>query len=59
MILSAENVKQIENMIPIYLEEVTKPTYDEKYKWDAVIQFQKVFNPDAENFPGMLNPTCS
>ena len=59
MILNAENAKQIENLIPIYLEEVAKPTYDEKYKWDAVIHFKKTYNTDVDNFSEMLKDSFS
>lgn len=54
MILNAENAKQIEALIPLYLEEVEKPDYNEKYKWDAVIHFQKVFDLKAEDFSVMI-----
>ncbi len=59
MILNAENVKRIEALIPIYLEEVAKPTYNEKYKWNAVIHFKKTYESDAENFSEMLKDSLS
>lgn len=59
MILSAENVKKIEDLIPIYLEEVKKPDYNEIYKWNALVQFQSTFNIDAENFSVMFKDSLS
>lgn len=59
MILNAENGKKIEKLIPFYLEEVMKPEYNEIYKWNAVIHFQKTFDFEAENFSGMLKDALS
>ncbi len=59
MILNAENAKQIETLIPLYLEEIKKPDYDEVYKWKALIHFQKTFDLEAENFPVMLKDALS
>ena len=59
MILNAENAKQVEALIPLYLEEIKKPDYDEVYKWKALIHFQKTFDLEAENFPVMLRDALS
>lgn len=59
MIINAECAQKIEKLIPFYLEEVKSPKYDEKYKWDALIHFQKSFNINAKNFPETLKKALS
>lgn len=54
MIISAERARRVEKLVPYYLEEVKKPDYNEKYKWDAVNHFQKSFDLEADHFAGLL-----
>lgn len=59
MIFSSENITHIEKLVPAYLDVVQKPEYDERYKRDALIHFQKVFDLEEEDFPGMLKDSLS
>lgn len=55
MIITAEFAQKIERLLPVYLEKVKSPEYDEEYKWKALIHFQKTFDLEAEDFAGMLS----
>ena len=59
MIISSEYAQKIERLVPVYLEKVKSPDFDEEYKWKALIHFQKSFDMEAEEFAGMLKDALS